>query len=302
MTSANDSSTPPGEAPVPIATGAIPGFTSHGDLIPLPSLGQLRWDAASVETSLAAVYSRAIDSAQSAIAWYLKAKRPKQLQARVMRGASIALVALAGIIPMLAQVTRGTIAPMWASIALALAAAAIALDRFFGYSSAWMRYITTELHLRQMLDDFQLGWETERAAWRGAAPTEDQLQRALTRCTTFVSQVNGLVRDETNLWVATFQESLKQLDETMKVNAAANAASALTVVVTNGEQAQGGWSVVVDDGPKRRAQGQTAAIGGLAPGIHTIKVEGVLEGRTGTAEKAITLSAGAVTTLEVTMV
>jgi hypothetical protein len=111
-----------------------------------------------------------------------------------------------------------------------------------------MRYITTELHLQQMLDEFQFDWETERAAWKGAAPTDEQLQRALARCRAFVSQVDGLIREEANLWVAEFQESLKQLDETVKAKAAATAEAAVSLTVTNGDQAVDGWSVTVDDG------------------------------------------------------
>jgi SMODS and SLOG-associating 2TM effector domain 2 len=121
----------------------------------VPPPAALGWGPGSAKGSLAALFKRASDCAQCAIEWYLKAKRPKQASARAVRGGSILLAALAGILPMLSQMPGSSIAPIWASVALALATAFVLLDRFFGFSSAWMRYITTELHLQQMLDEFQ---------------------------------------------------------------------------------------------------------------------------------------------------
>lgn len=285
--------------PSGFATGRSSGLTGQGD-IPLLPLGKLAWDAANVESSLAALFSQSTDTAQSAIKWYLKAKRPSQIMARVVRGLSILLVTLAGIIPMLSQ-GFNRIQPIWASVALGLAAAAIVLDRFYGLSSGWMRYITTELHLRQMLHDFQLDWEAGRATWKGAPPTHEQVQRAIAVCRAFVSQVDGLVRDETNLWVAEFQESLKQLDDSVKAKAAAAEPAAVSLVVTNGDLSTNGWTVSFDNGPAQSGNGKTAALAGLRPGIHTLKVAGTLNGKQVVAEKAISTPAGAVTTVEVAL-
>jgi len=283
------------------AAAAVSGLDAQGDLAPIPCPGGLGWDAANAERSLATVFTRATDTAQGAIEWYLRAKRPKQANARAVRGGSILLAALAGILPMLSQMPGSGIAPVWASVALALATAFVLLDRFFGFSSAWMRYITTELHLRQMLDEFQLDWETERAGWKGAAPTDEQIQRALAKCRGFVSQVDGLIRHETTLWVAEFQESLKQLDETVKAKAAAAAEAAISLTVTNGDQSAGGWSVTVDKGAERSGRGQSAAVSGLAPGIHQIRVDGKINGKEVAAEKAVALAPGSVTTLELSL-
>lgn len=62
---------------------------------------------------------------------------------------------------MIAQIARFKgIDRVWASIVLGIAAGLVMLDRFFGFSTAWVRYISTELHLRQILDEFRLDWET----------------------------------------------------------------------------------------------------------------------------------------------
>jgi len=240
--------------------------------------------------------------AETAIAWYLRSKRPKQRLARSLRGGAIGLAALAGLIPMLAQMsTSRAIDPVWASIVLGIAAALVVLDRFFGFTTGWIRYISTELHLRQILDEFRLDWEAEVASWKSATPTDEQVQKALARCRAFVTQVNGIVREETNLWVAEFQDTLKQLDETVKAKAAAAAPGAISLLVTNGDQCQGDWSVSIDDGATRNSSGKTAAIQGLVPGIHTLRVDGTVAERRVRAEKPVTVPAGGVTGVELTL-
>jgi hypothetical protein len=78
--------------------------------------------------------------AETAIAWYLRSKRPKQKLARWLRGGAIGLAALAGLIPMLAQMsTLKAIEPVWASIVLGVAAALVVLDPIyhFHFISRW---------------------------------------------------------------------------------------------------------------------------------------------------------------------
>jgi hypothetical protein len=276
------------------------GLTPHGDLGPTPALGALAWDAANTERSLTAVFAHAAGTAEVAIHWYLQKKRPKQKNARRTRGWAIFLAAVAGLVPMVAQMYP-RIPPVWASVALGGAAFLVVLDRFFGFSSAWMRYISTELQIRQLLDEFRLDWEAERATWKGAPPTEEQVQKALLRCRSFVTQVNAIVREETSLWVTEFQETLRQLDESVKTRTAATAAGAVNVTITNGDQSAGGWTLSVDNGVERTGQGKTAAVSAVAPGIHTIAVAGAINGRKVHAEVPVSVVPGAVSSVEVTL-
>lgn len=136
------------------------------DLGPTERL-QLSWEAGQIVTSLEALFERITEEAESAINWYLRAKRPKKCCAIWLRVGSIASVTVAGIIPILSQMFtvegRPRIQPAWATVALGVAAALVLLDRFFGFSSGWMRYIATELNLRQLNQEFQLDWEAEKA-------------------------------------------------------------------------------------------------------------------------------------------
>ena len=73
------------------------------------------------------------------------------------------------------------------------------------------------------------------------------------------------------------------------------------VVITNGDKCEGDWTLSIDDGATRSGHGKTAAISGLVPGIHTIHVDGSISVKAVCAEKAISVAAGMVGSLEVTL-
>ncbi len=104
-------------------------------------------------------------------------------------------------------------------MALALAAALVALDRFYGFTSSWTRYLATAQDLKQALDEFRFYWEYERLRWTDGRPSDEQTTEALARFKGFVSQVNQIVRQETNAWIAEFRTSLQAIEEVAKVRA-----------------------------------------------------------------------------------
>lgn len=183
-------------------------------------LEDLSWTPEQRVVSLDKVFNYVSDEAQQAISWYLNKKRSKRIWAQLLRLGAILATTVAGIIPLLAEIfERPAISPAWASVALILAVALVGLDRFFGFSSAWMRFLTTELKIRNTLQLFQLDWEMQKASWTGADPTDEQLQDMLARCKAFLAQVNTLLENEMAAWIREFQTELKQIDEAAKARA-----------------------------------------------------------------------------------
>jgi hypothetical protein len=250
------------------------------DLGPTERL-QLSWEPGKIVASLETLFERITNEAEAAINWYLRAKRPKQRWAMFLRVGSIAFGTIAGIIPILAQISvnkDGTarIQPAWASVALGIAAALVLLDRFFGFSSAWMRYIGTELNIRQLNQEFQLEWESDKATWLGAEPTSDQLRSTLGRFKAFVTQVNTIVRQETDAWIQEFQSTLKQIDEAAQAKAAVSELAAINITVTNGDACQDVWNLSINQGNPTNHGGKTAGVRNLVPGIHTPRLTELL--------------------------
>ena len=185
------------------------------DLQPVMS-SELQWDEEHRRHSLDTVYKRAEDHALNAIDWYLHAKRSKKNCAQFLRIGMIGSSAVAGLLPLLSQIYQdqlSSLSPAWTTIALGVAGVLMAIDKYFGCSSAWMRFIATEHRIRQALHEFQMDYDLEQSRWSDNLPNSEQAQTMLSRCKAFISQVDTLILQETNEWLVEFQNAVKQKDE-----------------------------------------------------------------------------------------
>ena len=261
---------------------------------PLPDLS---WNPAQRSDSLQKVADYVAAEAGSAIRWYLDKKGPKQQRAQGLRFLAIGMTALAGLIPILAEIFTTEmgvprIPPAWASVALLLAVACVGLDRFFGYSSAWMRFLTTEMQIRHALHDFLLDWEMRRAGWEGKDdPGAEQAAAGLKRCKEFLAQVNDILKAEMDNWVTEFRAAIADIDQAAKAQAEVMRLGAANITVTNGEQCKDGWQLSVDGGAAKTHRGTSSALRNLVPGSHTVTVVGRIGAQERRAEKAFTVAA-----------
>jgi SMODS and SLOG-associating 2TM effector domain 2 len=97
-------------------------------------------------------------------------------------------------------------------VLLALAAACIGFDRFFGISSGWMRSMTTAQALERRLEQLQYDWAAEcaRTAARTVDPKQAQNRLALLRAVS--DDMAALMQQETAEWVLEFQSNLLRLE------------------------------------------------------------------------------------------
>jgi hypothetical protein len=271
------------------------------------------WDEAGSAASLDAVYAHVMEQTNKSIDWYLKAKRVKKLFARGIRIYAILGGALAAALPTIADMDLGllskfglsgiNIKPGGASaLILGTIAALLLLDRFFGFSSGWVRFCRTQLQLRQIAQEFQLDWEAERAALRGQPPELQQVSKMLARCKAFAIQVNTIVREETDIWIQEFQEALRVLDDVSKPKAAGSEPGALNLTVAGSDQSKvlkgnktvQGWWLSVDDGPEEHHEGAQAALSSLLPGRRIIKIWGNIGDQLVKDERVINVPAGGI--------
>jgi hypothetical protein len=271
------------------------------------ALPPLAWEPPQCVDSLQALVNHGSARAEEAVNWYLKAKRGKRRGARLLRMATILLTTAAGILPILQQIWttsdgKPPFAPAWASVLLALAVLLVAIDRFFGFSDAWMRYVTAELQIRQVREAFELDWQAAHASFGGQPPTPVQVQAVISNVKAFVDQVNALVATETTKWVSDFQEALRQIDEGAKRTAQAAQTGSLLATVENGDQVdQPGWMLVVDESQPVPYTGKTAAMVGLSAGDHVVRVSGRLNNQLVRAEAVATIKGGATTPVHLTL-
>jgi conflict system pore-forming effector with SLATT domain len=177
---------------------------------PFPTAAMEQWH--DTEAALTQLYRYAEGRAIDAIDWYLADKRGKRSWSRGLRLLAILLVIAGGLQPLLDAAAPGPSRTAWGYVLLAMAAACIGFDRFFGLSSGWMRSMTTAQALERRLGQLQYDWAAEcaRSAARTVDPKQAQNRLALLRASS--DDMAALMQQETAEWVLEFQSNLLRLE------------------------------------------------------------------------------------------
>jgi hypothetical protein len=178
------------------------------------------WNPAEPEESLAEIYRYVLDEATRSTSWYWRHKGNKAVGSQLIRFAVWALATLGGLLPVLAAVFKDYVKDspvnlqdgLCASLLLGLAAALVGLDKGFGFSSGWARYVLTGTSIRKSLEDFRLDWTGLRAK-AGSPLTSESVAPMIERAKQFRSEVEGLVLQETKDWVTEFQSTMAQMEK-----------------------------------------------------------------------------------------
>ncbi|MCX5369034.1 MULTISPECIES: SLATT domain-containing protein [unclassified Streptomyces] len=141
-------------------------------------------------------------------AWYLADRVWKRRGARGLRTGAAAGAVCAAALPLLdlARVLGGAAA--WGYLALLLAVACVAVDRFFGVTSGWIRDVATAQAVQRRLQVLQFDWASESVR-EVLGPAEGTAGEAAERCLAvlrrFSEDVSELVRTETADWMVEFR-------------------------------------------------------------------------------------------------
>ena len=187
--------------------------------------GALAWDGNQVQPSLDRVLTYVENEAATAIQWYWRNKKWKATFSRWIRLWALLLTAGVGLLPIVFSILKdlGPLASspvvatsgLWSSALVGIAAALFGLDRAFGFSSGWARYVLAATDIRKRLEEFKLDWLALRAA-ADAHPTPDQVTALIQKAKDFRVGVEAVVAQETKDWVTEFQTNLAQLEKDVK--------------------------------------------------------------------------------------
>ena len=191
------------------------------DLISQAFPKDLNWNPNERYLSLEHIYEFVDKECDKAIQWYYFRKKSKSRLGYILRVGAILAVAVAGIVPIIGEICRKDdkvpcISPAWATVSLALAALLIALDRFGGYTSGWVRYVRTAQRLTILQGEFRLDWEEHRHSRIEENMDIEITKHGLLLCKKFLQSVNLEVQTETNAWAQEFQQALMEVDKQSK--------------------------------------------------------------------------------------
>jgi hypothetical protein len=180
----------------------------------------LKWSQDDASKSLEKLYKFANDECERAIDWYFNKKRNKKIFGYSLRIGAILAFAVSGLIPILGEIYEKNnipgISPAWATVALAITAIFVALDRLGGYTSGWVRYICSGQILSQLQSDFRIEWEKLELVLQGGQTDSTTVRKGIDKCKEFLAQINSTVRAETDQWAQDFQNALLEFEEKTK--------------------------------------------------------------------------------------
>ncbi|MXV16023.1 SLATT domain-containing protein [Hufsiella ginkgonis] len=168
--------------------------------------------------------------------WYQSRKQNKSRWSQTIRFASIVLIGLGGIFPLIGTInfrSGPVVVTNWGYIAIAIAGVLIFLDKFFGFSSTWIRYINAEMEIRKLLKEFTSKWQIEMARIElcNVELTYEKTVELLVSLRDFRSVIDELVKQETLIWTSEFQSNIAELQKIANTRTEATQPGAVRVVL-----------------------------------------------------------------------
>ncbi|WP_300454519.1 SLATT domain-containing protein [Accumulibacter sp.] len=257
-------------------------------------------DCEALQMLAADLEKRAVEAAD----WYLRNKIWPRRLSRLLRFLAILFGILGGLAPLVGGAylfgDAGNGKPalanatQWGYILIALAAASMLFDRYFGFSSSWMRYMTAQMALQRSLEKFQLSWRLWRIKVSGTQPSDEQQAAAIGLLTAFQQEVGDLVEQEFQAWIAQFKEQLAELQAAIDKDKAERRPGNLVVGIHSATAISGPAEIYLDNRLVRRTDSGSVLLSALNPGSHLV----VVKANAGTWQGSATVSVQAGETSE----
>jgi len=197
----------------------------------------------------------------------------------------------------------------------------LGLDKAFGYSSGWARYVLTATNLHKTLEEFRMEW-ADLMAKAGASLTNANATPLIERATKFRSDVEGLVLQETKDWVSEFQNGMVQMekdvaaqlaslkthvDKTIQARQAAEQPGAIRLQIQNAAKADPPTPISVlltdakDETTQEKTTGATWTKLNVLPGQYKIKIQATVNGQSAEDQKVALVEPGKVAEVQLTL-
>lgn len=187
--------------------------------------------------TITSTYEEVLAKANGSAAWYVKNQKWMKRLSKIIRLLSIVLFGLGGLIPMINSLLLENQSDLkivnLGYIAIAIAGTLLLVDKFFGFSSGWIRFITANMEIERMIVEFEMRWKIETFGKDLENISEEEGKIMLTLLMDFVFQINEVMKQETNSWVSEFQSNLAELQESISNKTASTLPGNIKVNITN---------------------------------------------------------------------
>jgi hypothetical protein len=251
------------------------------------------------------------------LAWYIRKKLGRSKTSQRLRWSALVLTVLGGLVPLIIALFGDR--PSWPWIEsfaairfgqlgyllLAIAAGLVLLDRFFGYSTGWMRYIVAMQAIEKAREAFRLDWVT-LSRKLVIAPTQtsehaEAIERMIQRARAAILEVKEHSEKETQAWILEFQTNLAQFEKDLKSQIEAGRPGGIDVNVVDGNKADTPVELSLDGMMADRFTGNAGSIGFVAPGLHRVSARAQKAQRDYAASALVNIAAGQICQVKLTL-
>ncbi|MFT5163223.1 MAG: hypothetical protein ACI9FJ_001808 [Alteromonadaceae bacterium] len=269
-------------------------------------------DGTDYEVFITDFYDYVITQAENAVKWYYKKRLWKGRLGRGLRYLAILSTTAAGVIPIYGSINEDmfgipNLDPGWSAMAVALAGLAIAIDKFGGFTSGWVRFIQAAQKIDDDLEVFKVEWQRERLKVQSTLDVHAML-RLMTVGETFMAERRETVHQETAKWVSDFQAVLNETEANAKAlrnKKKLTESGALSVEVSNGDECEGDWTLYINGIKQHSCTGKRITVGKQASGLIEIEVKGMIKGNGNSVllrdSLPVKISGGEITTVQLTL-
>jgi len=172
-----------------------------------------------IDQALPSIYGRACAVSGVFTDWYWKSIQIKRRTSLGIRSAMALLVVIGTLFPILAGLWVSSdhklLLTQFAICALALAGLLQVVDKVFGWSSGWLRYIATVTAMENLSRKFEFDWAGYILHKNGAI-TDIDVKPLFDIAVQFQESLMKLQNDETDKWVAEFNTGTTLLGDLIK--------------------------------------------------------------------------------------
>lgn len=173
------------------------------------------WSEKIATEKLNQLYTGVIVLSENAILWYQKYQTTKGQWSKGIRFTSILLLILSTLMPYFSSINKNPDLLYIGYVFAGVAGGFLLLDKHYGFSTSWVRFVLTKLDLENLHYLFIKKWQIIRLNHSPLTPANFiVLVEALMA---FQEQINGIVKAESTTWAQEFQQNYKELMSDIKL-------------------------------------------------------------------------------------
>ena len=175
------------------------------------------WDPQTTPQQVKELYRTVLALVDDKIRWYHRWRRSRGRLAKTIRVIAVMLMAFSTLMPYGAAVDPKN-ATVYLSVGyclVGLGAGLLLIDRFYGLSNSWVRFVLTGMDLENMRNAFVEHWQI---LFVNSLPlTKKSFGNLVNALLAFQESFHGVVKAETETWAREFQQNMKDLVAALKL-------------------------------------------------------------------------------------